>query len=82
MDRDFYQIQMVRRMIDAELYYDAYQMLKQTNHPQVPHLEARLAAIIKERERLDAVSLLLNITFVAELLVILALFTALALGYL
>jgi hypothetical protein len=81
MDNDIYQIQMVRRMIEAELYYDAYRMLKETNHPQVPHLEAKLAAIIVEKERLDLVSIILNVLVVFEFVVVLSLLTSTAFGF-
>lgn len=44
MDSNLENIQTIRHLIDAERYEEAYTLLKQTNHPQVPALEKKLRA--------------------------------------
>jgi len=55
MDDDFRAIQSVRRLIRAKRYHEAYQLLKETNHPQVPALEAQLKPLIypKDKPRIE-----------------------------
>ena len=48
LSRDFQKIQMVRRLIHAERYDEARQMLKELQHPHVPILEEQLTRIIAE----------------------------------
>ncbi len=40
-------IQTIRRLIRAQRYEEAYYLLKQTNHPQVPALEAKLKPLVQ-----------------------------------
>ncbi|GAB4508659.1 MAG: hypothetical protein OHK0046_01720 [Anaerolineae bacterium] len=46
VDRNFTTIQTVRRLIRAQRYDEAYILLKETNHPQVPALETKLRALL------------------------------------
>lgn len=43
MDQNFRRIQTIRRLIRVGRYNEAYILLKETNHPQVPALERRLS---------------------------------------
>lgn len=45
MDQDFRTIQRIRRLMRAGRYDEARILLKETNHPQVPALEAQLYAL-------------------------------------
>lgn len=50
MDHDFRAIQTIRRLTQAKRYQEAYDLLKETNHPQVPALETRLRHLIQQQQ--------------------------------
>lgn len=50
MNNDLENIQTIRHLIAAGRHEEAYGLLKQTNHPQVPALEKRLQAIFASRQ--------------------------------
>ena len=51
MDRDFRYIQMVRRLVRDGRYAEARLIMKETNHPQIPALEARVDKLLTAEAR-------------------------------
>lgn len=47
MKPDLENIQTIRHLINAQRYEEAYALLKQTNHPQVPALEKKLRRLLE-----------------------------------